>query len=281
MCDIEGMFHQVKVSKAFRDLLHFLWWENGDTSTQPREYQMTVHLFVATSSPGCSNFTLKSTANDNERDIGSTAANALREDFYVDDGLKSVPSVDEAVQLIEDAKEMCKRGGFRLHKFTSNSKEVISSVALEDRAEEIKNIDLDQDVLPIEHVLGIQWCNENNCFSFRITLKDKPCTRRGMLSTVSSIFDPLGFVAPILLEGKKMLLELCKENTGWEDRVPAELKAKWERWRSNLPLLQEFSVPRCYKPKNFGHMTKRELHHLLDPSNKGYGQCSYLRLTDD
>lgn len=281
MCDIEGMFHQVKVSKAFRDLLHFLWWENGDTSTQPREYQMTVHLFVATSSPGCSNFTLKSTANDNERDIGSTAANALREDFYVDDGLKSVPSVDEAVQLIEDAKEMCKRGGFRLHKFTSNSKEVISSVALEDRAEEIKNIDLDQDVLPIERVLGIQWCIENNCFSFRITLKDKPCTRRGMLSTVSSIFDPLGFVAPILLEGKKMLLELCKENTGWEDRVPAELKAKWERWRSNLPLLQEFSVPRCYKPKNFGHMTKRELHHLLDPSNKGYGQCSYLRLTDD
>ena len=242
---------------------------------------MTVHLFVATSSPGCSNFTLKSTANDNERDIGSTASNALREDFYVDDGLKSVPSVDEAVQLIEDAKEMCKRGGFRLHKFTSNSKEVISSVPLEDRAEEIKNIDLDQDVLPIERVLGIQWCIENNCFSFHITLKDKPCTRRGMLSTVSSIFDPLGFVAPILLEGKKMLLELCKENTGWDDRVPAELKAKWERWRSNLPLLQEFSVPRCYKQKNFGHMTKRELHHFLDPSNKGYGQCSYLRLTDD
>lgn len=125
-----------------------------------------------------------------------------------------MPSVDEAVQLIEDAKEMCKRGGFRLHKFTSNSKEVISSVPLEDRAEEIKNIDLDQ-VLPIERVLGIQWCIENNCFNFRIMLKDKPCTRRGMLSTVSSIFDPLGFVAPVLLEGKKMLQELCKENTGW------------------------------------------------------------------
>ena len=50
MCDIEGMFHQVKVSKAFRDLLRFLWWENGDTASQPREYRMTVHLFGATSS---------------------------------------------------------------------------------------------------------------------------------------------------------------------------------------------------------------------------------------
>ena len=63
--------------------------------------------------------------------------------------------------------------------------------------------------------------------------------------------------------------------------VPAELKAKWERWRSNLPLLQEFFVPRGYKPKNFGHVTKRELHHFSDASNKGYGQCSYLRLIDE
>ena len=124
MCDIEGMFHQVKVSEAFRDLLRFLWWENGDISSQPSEYRMTVHLFGATSSPGCSNFALKSTANDNEREIGSTAANFLREDFYVDDGLKSVPSVDEAVQLIKDATEMCKRGGFRLHNLPPTAKKL-------------------------------------------------------------------------------------------------------------------------------------------------------------
>lgn len=105
---------------------------------------------------------------------------------------------------------------------------------------------------------------------------------RGMLSTVSSIFDPLGsVVVPVSLEGKKMLQELWEENTGWDDPVPAELKAKWERWRSNLPLLQEFSVPRCCKPKNFGHVTKRELHHFSDASNKWYRQCSYLWLTDE
>jgi len=210
---------------------------------------MTVHLFGATSSPGCSNFSLKSTANDNERETGSRAANFLREDFYVDDGLKSVPSVDKAVQLIKDTKEMCKRRGFRLHKFISNSKDVISSVPLEDRAEEIKNIDLDQDVLPIERALGIQWCIENDCFNFRIMLKDKPCTRRVMLSTVNSIFDPLGFVAPVLLEGKKMLQELCKENSGWDDTVPTELKAKWERWRSNLPLLARILCSKVLQAK--------------------------------
>ena len=44
-------------------------------------------------------------------------------------------------------------------------------------------------------------------------LKDKPCTKRGILSTITSIFGTLGFVAPSLLEGNKILQELCKENT--------------------------------------------------------------------
>ena len=42
----------------------------------------------------------------------------------VDDGLKSVASVEEAVELAYDIQKMCKRGGFNLHKFTSIRKEV-------------------------------------------------------------------------------------------------------------------------------------------------------------
>ena len=156
MCDVEGMFHQVKVNEECRNLLRFLWWENGDTSKEPKEYRMTVHLFGATSSPGCSNFALKSTANDNEKEIGSVAADFVRDDFYVGDGLKSVPSASETVKLIKDVKEMCRRGGFNLHKFVSNSKEVIHSIPTEDRADDIRNLDLGQDFLPVERALGVQ-----------------------------------------------------------------------------------------------------------------------------
>ena len=112
MCDIEGMFHQVKVKEEYRDLLRFLWWEDGDLTKEPKEYRMTVHSFGATSSPGCANFALKSTANDFEEEFGASAADFLRNDFYVDDGLKSVPLVDEAVKLIASVKQMCSRGGF-------------------------------------------------------------------------------------------------------------------------------------------------------------------------
>lgn len=133
--------------------------------------------------------------------------------------------------------------------------------------------------MPIERVLGIQWCIEKDSFQFRIVLKDRPCTRRGILSTVSSIYDPLGFVAPLLLEGKKILQDLCREKADWDDPVPENIKARWERWRAELPSLEELSIPWCYKPSNFGRIASAELHHFSDTSTQGYGQCSYLRLT--
>ena len=110
----------MKVNEEYRDLLRLLWWEDGDLTKEPKEYRMTVYLFGATSSQGRANFALKSTANDFEEEFGASAADFLRSDFYVDDGLKSVPSVEEAVKLITSVKHMCSKGGFRLHKFVSN-----------------------------------------------------------------------------------------------------------------------------------------------------------------
>ena len=68
-CDIEGVFHQVKVNKGHRDFLRFLWWVEGDTTQELKEYRMRVHLFGAASSPACANLSLKMTAEDN-KDLG-------------------------------------------------------------------------------------------------------------------------------------------------------------------------------------------------------------------
>ena len=87
------MFYQARVNEEHRDYLRFLWWTDGDISKDPEEYRMKVHLFGATSSPGCCILALKATAEDNEEEFGSDAATFLRNEFYVDDGLKSTPSV--------------------------------------------------------------------------------------------------------------------------------------------------------------------------------------------
>lgn len=77
ICNTESMFYQVYMKEEHRDFLHFLWWEDGNTAKDPVEYRMTVHLFGATSSPGCANFALKCTAKDHESELGADAANFL------------------------------------------------------------------------------------------------------------------------------------------------------------------------------------------------------------
>lgn len=273
-CDIEQMFHQFFVHREHRNYLRFLWWTDEEM-TEPAVYRMCVHLFGATSSPGCANFGLKQIATDNEAALGKDAADFLRKDFYVDDGLKSVSSVDEAVNMIKRGQTMCMNGGLRLHKFSSNSKEVLSLIPPEDRAMGLLN-----DKLPVEFTLGVQWNIQSDTFQFNIVLNDKPLTRRGILSTVSSIYDPLGFISPVILVGKQILQQKCGENIGWDDPIPDELHMRWERWRNDLKELSDLQIRRCVTPDDFDDVKVREFHHFSDASSTGYGQCSYLRLID-
>ena len=74
MCDIQAMFYHVKVDSDFQNYLRFLWWDNESLKGDPVEFRMTIHLFGATSSPGCANFTLKTAADQYEEACGSEAA---------------------------------------------------------------------------------------------------------------------------------------------------------------------------------------------------------------
>lgn len=73
------------------------------------------------------------------------------------------------------------------------------------------------DELPTERALGVQWNVERDAFQFRLSVKNQPASRRGILSTVASVYDPLGFIAPFTLVGKPILQQLCKEGSDWDD----------------------------------------------------------------
>ena len=169
-------------------------------------------------------------------------------------------------------------GGFRLHKIMSNSKEVLSTVAQEDLAKDIQGIDIFENDLPMERTLGVQWYVQSDAFGFRVQLDQRPATCRGILSSVSSIFDPIGFVAPFMLTGKAILQDLCRDGYGWDDPVPANIETRWLKWRHELEELANLKIPRCHKDKDLTDITSVQLHHFSDASLKGYGQCSYIRL---
>ena len=273
-CDVEAMFHQFKVPEKHRDFLRFLWWPGGDLTRDPEEFRMTVHLFGATSSPSCANFGLKQIAKEHGSKFEKTASQFVKDDFYVDDGLSSQPTVMEASTLVEHTTKMCSLAGLNLHKVLSNSDAIMASVKPEARGQASigKN-----PTSSIERVLGICWTVANDTLGFQVEIQDQPLTRRGILSTVASIYDPLGLAAPVLLKGKQILQELCRLKLDWDSPIPESISKQWTHWRKEVVLLDHLEIPRCYKPINFGTVVKRELHHFADASLIGYGTCSYLR----
>ena len=88
------------------------WWSNGNLSL----------------SPSCSKFALKRAATNNEEEFGSAVVPMIQDDFYANDCLKSVDDQTSACNLIIKLRQVCSKGGFRLTKFTSNSRAVIASV---------------------------------------------------------------------------------------------------------------------------------------------------------
>jgi len=181
-------------------------------------------------------------------------------------------------------KELCQllaKGGFKLTKWISNSREVIESVPTCDRSKELKNLDLTRDALPKEHALGLQWNVEQDSLCFRVNVQSKPATRRGILSVVNFVFNPLGFGAPAIQPMKVLLQELCKAKLDWDKPIPLQQENRWNAFLQKLPLLNGFSIPRCYKPQGYRKVVTACIHHFSDASEKSFGYVSYLRLTDE
>ena len=280
--DIEAMFYQVLVPKEDCDCMRYYWWKDGDLSKDPIVYRMKVHVFGAVSSPACSNYALRSTAIGKNEEYGEEITECLSKYFYVDDFLRSVTTDARAIHMAKQVTDLCRSGGFHLHKWISNRRPVLESIPKQERAKGIEALDLDTDDLPVERALGVIWSVESDCFGFRIKMKEDlgNHTRRTILSTVSSVFDPLGFAAPFVLSAKILLQEMCRRKLDWDEVIPDDQLQKWEAWLRELPLLDQIEIPRCYKPEDFGEVKSIQIHNFADASDSGYGTVSYLRLVN-
>lgn len=92
--------------------------------------------------------------------------------------------------------------------------------------------------------------------SFSVALKEKPATHRGILTTVASEYELLGFLSPYILTGKPVLQEMCKCGVGCDEPIPPALEIKWKAWLCDLENLKKIEIPRCLVPENFGKVKK-------------------------
>ena len=271
-CDIEKMFYNFYVDEEDRDYLRFLWLIDGIV----KEFRMTVHLFGATSSPAVATYGLRKLAQ-NHQDQFPVAARFIERNFYVDDGITSVANVEDAKRLINDAREVCAKGNLRLHKFICNDREVLSYIPETEKT--IQEIDLFRDNLSTQRTLGLEWALDTDMLKFKSShVQDKPVTKRGILSTVSQIFDPLGLLSPFILLGKNILQQVNQSGVDWDEEISGDLQGRWKVWLAQLVGLDKITISRCIKPLGFGTVIRTELHHFCDASTHGIGACSYIRL---
>ena len=215
------------------------------------------------------------TVIENKEKFGAEAAQTLQNNFYVNDLLKSVANEDMAVQLIKKVTGMCYERGFNLTKFTSNSKRVLQSITEKDRQSGVKDKNLVKD-LPENQVLGVFWNFEDDAFGFKVALKSKPMTRRGVLPVLSSVYDP-----PFLLKGKQKLQKLCEQGLKWDEELPKETAVEWVKWKYKLSGLESVHMKRCFIPPTFGKVKDCSLHYFSDACQKGYGQVTHLHVVDE
>ena len=275
------MFHQVELPKKDRDLLRFLWWEDSDLNEPPQEYRMKVYLFGAVCSPSCANFALRKTAEDNESKYPTGVTEAVFNNFYVDDCLAFRANKEEAIILISQLSELLQKGGFHITKWVSNSDRVLQTIPEADRAVKSDFLYLPTHN-PDARALGLLWSTKTDTFHFDMSNIKKTClNRRQLLSIVNSIYDPLGFLPPMILPMKILHQKLCRQKLAWDDHIDAQSLIKFHAWIDEINQLRFFYVNRCVKPCDFGIINVVEFHHFSNASEDAYSSVSYIRLINE
>lgn len=156
MTDVQQMFYCFRVKDEHKDYLRFLWYRGNDPNAELIDYRMRVHVFGNSPSPAVASYGLKKIAWISGQTLGEDVANFLQRDFYVDDGLTSLPSEAQAIDLLTRTRSaLHKEGRLHLHKIASNSRAVMKAFGAEDLAKELKEVDIGEGTLPVQRSLGI------------------------------------------------------------------------------------------------------------------------------
>ena len=212
--DIKKAFLQVRIREEDWDALRFHWIK--DTETEEVEtLRFSRVMFGPTHSPfllgGTIEQHLTSYVNQDRKLIEE-----IRRNLYVDDIISGGYSSNEVKQFKAKAIQAFKEAGFELHKWQSNDKELESEDLGEADSEQLYTKQ-QLGVRPEEtKLLGLNWNKVKDTIAVSFPAKLGDVTKRGVLLTLASIYDPLGIVSPITLQGKLLFRELCDRGITWD-----------------------------------------------------------------
>ena len=128
------------------------------------------------------------------------------------------------------------------------------------------------------HVLGLKWDHVKDTLVVSRGVDrplDKTTTQRTVLSFVSSVYDPIGLVAPYTVKARLLLKDIWRiSGQKWDDDLPQEFKKQFFDWHSALRLLGSLTKPRSYFTDPFDQI---QLHMFGDSSQDVFCAVAFLR----
>ena len=267
--DIRKMFNMVSIREEDRRFHRFLWWDESGNITS---YQWKRLIFGDSSSPDLAINALRFLASRSGYDK-TPGANFIRNNTYMDDISGSTYSVEECSEIINQINEILNKGKFEIKYWHFNEKE------LEKR---VNNLSCESELTNDTNVLGHFWDKEKD----KIGLKKKThiipsiITKRELLRFIASIWDPLGFLAPVTIGLRIHYQSLWSQNKDWDQPLDDESSSEWYDYINEILPYYSTKIDRSLTPKEKDSGTEiesLEIHAFSDGGSDGYGACVYFR----
>ncbi|XP_045446386.1 uncharacterized protein LOC123654528 [Melitaea cinxia] len=254
VADVVKMYRQVLVNREDTPFQRILWRDSPEKELQ--EFELRTVTFGTACAPYLAVRSLQELAYkecQNKPEIAKIILN----DFYMDDVMTGSETLEDAYKIYKELTGVLAKGGFPLQKWKSNAKEILAKIW---KAKGNKDEELRIRVDDTTKILGLTWDQRGDFFRYSVDLapQEEPVTKRKIISDISRLFDPLGWLAPCIIAAKILIQKLWLAGIGWDEQ-----NIKIPRW-----------IHTCNK-------YKRELYGFADASKVAYAAVVYLRVVDE
>jgi len=222
--DCEKMYRMILIHEEDQHLQKILWRES---SQEPlKEYQLCTLTYGTKAAPFLALRTLKQLAQDDAEKY-PLAADVITNEMYVDDVCSGSDSIERARTIQEQLISMLKGAGLTLRKWSSNNTTLIKGLSSSDLNKTIMHFTNDGTT----KALGLQWNPTTDTFAFTNKIKSDiiQLTKRRLLSEISKIFDPLGWLTPFTIKAKLLFQNVWLSGCGWDEILPIPIQNEWKQ----------------------------------------------------